>query len=222
MPQMSRPPRLAAAQRREAILDATLVIVSDKGYEGTSVRDIAAAVGVTVPVLYDHFPSKKALQLALIEREGTALLNHAQQPREANSWAELVRNSIDAFFAFVEDHPHSWRLIFVEAPADPELAAAQGEVLANTTRATTNMIAAIPAWKLSRPIARELADPMLAEGIRSALTGLARWWWHHRDTPREDIVAIAYDLLYTGLDSLCQTPWPGAAGERTAHRKAPH
>jgi AcrR family transcriptional regulator len=199
---------MAAAQRREAILDATLVMLSERGYEGTSVRDIAAAAGVSVPVLYDHFPSKTALQLALIEREGTALLGLARAQREAGSWAELVRNSIDAFFAFVENHPHSWRLIFVEAPADPQLAAAQNQVLADATRATTGMIAAIPAWKLSRPIARELADPMLAQAIRSALTGLARWWWHHRDTPREDVVTIAYDLLYTGLDRLCQAPWP--------------
>jgi AcrR family transcriptional regulator len=208
MPQTPRRPRLSAAQRRTAILDATLVILSERGYEGTSVRDIAAAVGVSVPVLYDHFPSKTALQLALIEREGASLLSHARQQREAGSWAELVRNSIDAFFVFVEDHPHSWRLIFVEGPADPALAAAQNQVLADATRATTTMIAAIPAWKLSRPIARELADQMLAEGVRSALTGLARWWWHRRDTPREDVVAIAYDLLYTGLDRLCQAPWP--------------
>ncbi|MGA2165088.1 MAG: TetR/AcrR family transcriptional regulator [Solirubrobacteraceae bacterium] len=208
MSQTSRPTRLAAAQRREAILDATLAILSEQGYEGTSVRDIAAAVGVSVPVLYDHFPSKTALQLALIEREGAALLSHARRQGEAGSWAELVRSSIDAFFAFVEDRPHSWRLIFVEVPADPKLAAAQDQVLADATRATTGMIAAIPAWELSRPIARELADSMLAEGVRSALTGLARWWWRHRDTPREDVVTIAYDLLYTGLDRLCQAPWP--------------
>jgi AcrR family transcriptional regulator len=208
MSQTPRSARLPAAQRRQAILDATLAIVSRRGYEGASVREIAALVGVTVPVLYDHFPSKKALQVALIEREGAALLSHAQQQREAGSWAELVHDSIDAFFAFVEDHPDSWRLIFVEMPVDPDLAAAQSRVLADATRATTGMIAAIPAWGLSRPVPRERADPMLAEGVRSALTGLARWWWHHRDTPREDVVTIAYDLLYTGLDRLCQAPWP--------------
>lgn len=182
---------------------------------GESPRKLPRDPTGAAPVLYDHFPSKTALQLALIEREGASLLSHARQQRAAGSWAELVRNSIDAFFAFVECHPHSWRLIFVEAPADPALAAAQSQVLADATRATTGMIVAIPAWKLSRPIARELADPMLAEGIRSALTGLARWWWHHRDIPREDVVAIAYDLLYTGLDRLCQAPWSPSSSPTT-------
>jgi hypothetical protein len=93
-------------------------------------------------------------------------------------------------------------------PQTSRLAAAQNRVLADATRATIGIIAAIPAWKLSRPIARELADRMLAEGVRSALTGMARWWWHNRDTTREDVVAVAYDLLYTGLDRLCQAPPP--------------
>ena len=166
-------------------------------------RDIADAAGVTAPVLYDHFPSKKALQVALIEREGEALVAHVPVDPEADTWRDFVRQSFDAFFSYVEDNPHAWRLLFVEAPTDPELAGAQREALRAATRHTAALVAQVSEWKLSESIPPERAAEMLAEGVRSTLNGLAGWWWRNREVPREQVTQLAFELLWPGMDHLC-------------------
>lgn len=63
---MGRPLKADGRQTRQAILDAALDLFADRGYFGTSLRDIAAAVGVRESALYNYFPGKEALFEALI------------------------------------------------------------------------------------------------------------------------------------------------------------
>ncbi|MBM3810142.1 MAG: TetR/AcrR family transcriptional regulator [Acidimicrobiia bacterium] len=60
-------PRLPASKRRAAILDAAVELFSSKGFRGVTTRALAASVGVTEPVLYQHFASKHALYEAILE-----------------------------------------------------------------------------------------------------------------------------------------------------------
>ena len=57
--------RLPAAERRQQLLDVAVATFSEQGYRNTSMNDIAEAAGVTKPVLYQHFPSKRELFLEL-------------------------------------------------------------------------------------------------------------------------------------------------------------
>ena len=59
--------RLTSHARREAILDAAVKLFSEKGFRGVTTRELAAATGVTEPVLYQHFETKRDLYRALIE-----------------------------------------------------------------------------------------------------------------------------------------------------------
>jgi AcrR family transcriptional regulator len=62
-------PRLSSTERREAIVQAALSLFSEKGFRGVTTRELAAAVGVTEPVLYQHFKTKRELYRALIETQ---------------------------------------------------------------------------------------------------------------------------------------------------------
>jgi AcrR family transcriptional regulator len=66
---MARPRNADGQRTRQAILDAALDLFADKGYFGTSLRDVAAAVGVRESALYNYFPSKDALFSALIDAD---------------------------------------------------------------------------------------------------------------------------------------------------------
>jgi len=59
--------RLPAAERREALVDTALRVFSEGSYRGTTTAEIARASGVSEPILYRHFASKRELYLACIE-----------------------------------------------------------------------------------------------------------------------------------------------------------
>src|SRR3954464_9176495 len=73
----SRSGRMSSEDRRATILETAIKLFSDKGFRGTTTRELAAAVGVTEPVLYEHFRTKSDLYSAIIgekAKEGIALL----------------------------------------------------------------------------------------------------------------------------------------------------
>lgn len=78
--------RLPAAKRREQLLDVALALFSEKGYAGATTAELARVAGVTEPIIYRHFASKKELFIALIERTG-------QQTLE--KWELELRNAAD-------------------------------------------------------------------------------------------------------------------------------
>ncbi len=73
---------------------------------------IAAAAGVTVPILYRHFASKSALHVALLREGGDELIAHVLAVPRVGTPEEFLRSTCDAFFGWVEAHPDQWGLIF--------------------------------------------------------------------------------------------------------------
>ena len=81
--------RMPAAERREQLLAVALDVFAREGYHQTSMNDVAEAAGITKPVLYQHFESKRELYLALIEDAGARMLEVITQcfadPHNENS-----------------------------------------------------------------------------------------------------------------------------------------
>src|SRR3954447_8591280 len=77
--------RLSGPQRRERILDAAAEAFAAHGYRAASVQDIARAAGVTKPVLYDHFTSKRALFTSLMESARDELAARGAQAMSADT-----------------------------------------------------------------------------------------------------------------------------------------
>ncbi|MEE2908734.1 MAG: helix-turn-helix domain-containing protein [Planctomycetota bacterium] len=111
-PSASRPTtRLAAAERREAILDAAEMVFVHAGLHATGTRDLAQASGVTEPVLYRHFPGKTSLFIAVVSRmidQGIQDLSQAKTNQEKN---HAIRRALEA-------------LLLIDAAADVEEATA--------------------------------------------------------------------------------------------------
>jgi AcrR family transcriptional regulator len=194
--------RLRAPARRALIVDAALEEFAAHGYERASMGRIARHAGVTRTVLYDHFPSKRALFVALLEDKHASLLAHlrdailAEAPTE-----ERMHASIDAFFAFAEREPLAWLLLFPNhAPVDPEAAADHRRLWSEANRLLAGMLA---------PDARRAGlDPRSPVGQavfaiqQAALRGAVRWWHAHPDVTRAELVEAAMALLWTGVSGL--------------------
>lgn len=105
--------RLPAARRKEQLLEVALPVFAERGFHLTSMNDVADAAGVTKPVLYQHFASKRGLYLELLRSVGDRLMAaiHAATA-QADHPREQVENGLRAYFTFVSDHPDAYRLMF--------------------------------------------------------------------------------------------------------------
>jgi AcrR family transcriptional regulator len=118
--------RLTADARRRQLFDVALSLFAAHGYPATTMDDIAEAAGVTKPLVYQHFESKRALYLELMDVFSTVLVTRivkatagAQGPRQQ------VELGFAAYFELMVDNEPAFRLLYGrDAPDDPELGAA--------------------------------------------------------------------------------------------------
>lgn len=108
-----RPARMPRDQRRLQLLDVAGLVFAERGYHNAAMDDIAEAAGVSKPVLYQHFPSKLDLYLALVDRacdEIVDLVRAAIAGTTNNS--ERVQAALGSFYEFVADSGQSFRFVF--------------------------------------------------------------------------------------------------------------
>src|SRR5512138_2851558 len=111
--QTARPTRLPRSARRKQLLAAAQQIFVAHGYHAAAMDDIAERAGVSKPVLYQHFPSKLELYLALLDTHCDALVARTRSAMAAtNDNKERVRRAMQAYFDFIDHESEAFWLVF--------------------------------------------------------------------------------------------------------------
>ena len=109
----SRAARLPRDQRRAQLLDAAKEVFTSKGYHAAAMDDIAEAAGVSKPVLYQHFPSKLDLYLALLDSSCERLVEVVTEALASTDHnADRVVATMGAFYEFVSSSAGEFRFVF--------------------------------------------------------------------------------------------------------------
>jgi AcrR family transcriptional regulator len=109
-PRGTRLPRLA---RRRQLLGAAQEVFVAQGYHAAAMDEIAERAGVSKPVLYQHFPGKLELYLALLDEHAEALVKTVRDALESTTDNKLrVQASMQAFYDFVAGDGEAYRLVF--------------------------------------------------------------------------------------------------------------
>ena len=109
----SRPTRLPRDQRRVQLLDAASEVFTSKGYHAAAMDDIADAAGVSKPVLYQHFPSKLDLYLALLDQSCDRLVDVVGEAlASTDNNADRVIATVAAFYEFISSTGGEFRFVF--------------------------------------------------------------------------------------------------------------
>jgi len=127
LPGAAAPPkRLPADRRREQLLEVALELFARRGFNATTMDDIAEAAGVTKPLLYQHFASKRALYLELVDSVAHTMLEAiGKAVAAAGGPRQQVEGGFAAYFHLVVTHADAFRLLFgSDVPNDPELSRA--------------------------------------------------------------------------------------------------
>jgi AcrR family transcriptional regulator len=210
---LNAPPRrrLTAEERRTGILDSALAVFSESGYHASSIDDIAREAGVSKALIYEHFASKQELYADLIARnarELTQRIGAALVGVELESGSSRLAVGLDAFFAFVEERRDAWRMLFRDV-ADPETATVVNRMLEQVTAEVTVLISQDPGASALDSTEDRRALRLLAEMLVGGTQSMANWWTSNPEAPREQMVAIAMDFAWLGLERLSRGErWP--------------
>ena len=185
--------RLPAIERKEQVLDVALSVFAVKGFHDTSMNDIAEAAGVTKPVVYQHYESKRALFLAIIDHVGDRMIEvlTAATSGLTDGQAQVEAGMI-AFFKWVERDKNAFKFLFDSGTQnDEEFTIAIRKVLDRSAEAIAPLIALD-------------LDPIhvrtLAHGVAGASEGVARFLINNNTAFNGELIGkqIA-NLLWAGL-----------------------
>ena len=171
--------RLPAAQRRTQLLDTAVTVFAEQGYHATSMNDVAEAAGVTKPVLYQHFSSKRELFVELLTEIGNQLRDTiAKATADADGPRQQIENGFRAYFHYVGDHTDAFKVLFgAGARRDPEFASLRP---APSRRRSPTAIAELIVVDGQPAEHREL----LAHTIVGMTEAASRYWLAHDREPR--------------------------------------
>jgi len=194
----SRPPaRLPAAERRRQLLDVALETFGGKGYHQTSMNEVAEAAGVTKPVLYQHFSSKRALYLELLREVGVRLLDEVgKATAEASGPRQQVEAGFTAYFGWVASNRRGFEVLFAgDTRRDREF-------VREALRVESQVADAIAALIVVDGLAPE-HQRLLAYGIVGiAETTCRHWLASDLDLAPEELAQRASQLAWAGLRGL--------------------
>jgi AcrR family transcriptional regulator len=188
--------RLPAPARREQLLATALEVFARQGFHAASMNDIADAAGVTKPVLYQHFDSKRELYLALLAEVGGRLLRALAAATAGTSDGKLrTERGFAAYFRWVAEDHDSFLLLFGSgARRDEEFAEAVRDVERQIAAAIAPLITAGVEPDHRRTIAYALVG--LAEGASRELVQRGV------DFDPEELARQVGDLAWAGLRGL--------------------
>ena len=186
--------RLPAARRRRQLLDVAMQVFAERGFHDASMNDIAVAAGVTKPVLYQHFASKRELFAELLGDVGrdlqdtiTKAVTAAEAPRE------MVELGFSAYFSFVDRHRDAFRLFYGGSMArDDEFT----EVVNQTEAAVAGLVATLIEIEGLSPEQRRV----MGYGIVGMIEGASIHWLKSNSDADPDVLASQLaDLAWRGL-----------------------
>ncbi len=191
--------RLSRDDRMEQTLEAAHELFAERGYAAATMDEIAAAVGVTKPLLYNYFGNKERLYSACMERAGDALINTiAKAVGESANPGDALRAGVRAFFSFLDTDRAAWAVLFDETlprggEVSDRVAVYRGQI---AELVSGSLLAQLP--DRTRDAARVEVEALSA-ALLGAAEALARWWLRTEAISAEDAAEFLISTVEPGI-----------------------
>jgi AcrR family transcriptional regulator len=192
---------MSATQRREQLIAIGRQLFAERGFDATSVEEVAARAKVSKPVVYEHFGGKEGLYAVVVDREVRALLDRITAALTAGHPHELLEQAAVALLDYIEAETDGFRILVRESP---------GVSATGSFSSVLNDIAHQVEHILGAEFKSRDYDPRLAELYSQALVGMValagRWWLEVRKPRKETVAAHLVNLAWNGLSHLEKRP----------------
>ncbi|MDO5723703.1 MAG: TetR/AcrR family transcriptional regulator [Flaviflexus sp.] len=209
LPRRTRMPR---KQRRLQLIEIGRAAFAQRGYDGTSIEEIATAAGVSKPIIYEHFGGKEGLYQVIVDREITSLIDTlADAMPEDSSPRRALEGTIVTLLDYLETHPDGHRLLAHQSPAGVS-SGVFSPIMGEVAEHLTAIIAKLFAGRGFDPTAVRLYGQLLGGSV--AQVGM--WWITELEEAAADpeiaapdknaVAAHTVNLLWNGLHRLERHP----------------
>ncbi|MFD4632040.1 TetR/AcrR family transcriptional regulator [Streptomyces sp. NPDC058284] len=206
-PRRTRRTRMTGAERREQLLDIGRTLFAAKGFEGTSVEEIAAKAGVSKPVVYEHFGGKEGLYAVVVDREMRQLLDMVTGALTAGHPRELLEQAAFALLDYIDTYTDGFRILVRDSP----VAQSTGTFASLISDIATQVEDILGQEFKGRGFDQKLA-PLYAQALVGMVALTGQWWLDARKPKKAEVAAHLVNLAWHGLDGL--EPKPRLIGHR--------
>ncbi|GAA3855407.1 TetR/AcrR family transcriptional regulator [Saccharothrix violaceirubra] len=193
--------RMTGKERREQLLDVARALFAEKGFEVTSVEEIAHRAGVSKPVVYEHFGGKEGIYAVVVDREMQYLMDHIVNALSGGHPRELLEQAACALLDYIEGSTDGFRILVRDSP----VASSTG-----TFSSLLNDIASQVESILGLHFSRQGYDRKLAALYSQALVGMValtgQWWLEVRRPKKDEVAAHLVNLAWKGLSHMDHKP----------------
>jgi AcrR family transcriptional regulator len=200
---------MSGKERREQLLDIGRRLFAERGFEGTSIEEVAAQAGVSKPVVYEHFGGKEGLYAVVVDREVERLLTTATNLLGGARTREDYEAAAVALLRYIEDDADGFRILV----RDSHPASGSGTFGSLISDIASQVEYILGDFFRSRGLDTKLT-PMYAQMLVGMVAVTGQWWLDARK-PKVDVVAAhLINLAWNGLSGLDKDPRISAAATR--------
>src|SRR5579875_1500449 len=193
--------RMTGRERREQLISVGRTLFAEKGFDATSIEEIAARAGVSKPVVYEHFGGKEGLYAVVVDREVARLLDRITAALIGGQPRELVEQAAVALLTYIEQDSDGFRILVRDSP------------VTSTTGTFASLLSDV-AGQVEHILAEAFKtrglDPKFAGLYSQALVGMVamtgQWWLDTRKPKRDEVAAHLVNLAWNGLSRLEPKP----------------
>jgi AcrR family transcriptional regulator len=188
--------RMTAAERREQLIGTARSVFAQRGFEGTTVEEIAARAEVSKPIVYEHFGGKEGLYAVVVDREVLRLLDMMHRALTAGHPRELLEQAAIALLDYIDSSSDGFRILVRDSPVGSASGTYVSIMSDVASRVEHILEASFKAGGFETGY-----SPMYAQMLVGMVSTTGQWWLDTR-TPAKDIVAA----------HLCNLAWNGLSG----------
>lgn len=194
--------RMTGVQRRAQLLDVGRALFAERGFDGTSIEEIAARAEVSKPVVYEHFGGKEGLYAVVVDREMQTLLDRVTTALQSEGHPRTVlERAALALLDYVETSTDGFRILVRDSP----VAQSTGTFASLLSDATSQVEYILVGEFGSRGLDETFA-PMYAQMLVGMVALTGQWWLDVRHPPKAEVAAHLVNLAWNGLAHLERRP----------------
>jgi AcrR family transcriptional regulator len=193
---------MTGKQRREQLLDISRTLFAERGFDGTSIEEIAARAKVSKPVVYEHFGGKEGIYAVVVDREMERLLNSITTALGSASHPRvLLERAALALLDYIETSTDGFRILVRHSPV-PQSTGGFSSLISDAASQVEYLLA---AEFTSRDFDAQHA-PMYSQMLVGMVALTGQWWLEERSPDKHEVAAHLVNLAWNGLAGLEPTP----------------